>query len=146
MNAGPLRFRRAWSGTFPALLIGMKSLLVLSSLIAFGLSASANDAVTVKVHSLKGPAPILDGKALEKGKTLKAQDILLTGEGTTVELMVHMGATEGPGTLVRVTPNSRMTVLSLTQFTQDDEPMMDFEVAATKVSEPAVGLAAVIKD
>jgi hypothetical protein len=124
----------------------MKSSFVLSSLLACGLSASAQDAVTVKVHSLKGPAPILDGKTLEKGRTLKARDILRTGEGSTVELMVHMGATEGPGTLVRVTPNSQLTVLNLTVVTMDDEPRMDFEVAAIKVSESAVGIAAVIKD
>src|SRR5688572_18150355 len=119
-----------------------KSFLILSSLLAIGLSASANDAVTVKVHSLKGTAPTIDGKALEKGTALKAQDVLQTGEGTTVELMVTQGQTDGPGTLVRVTPNSRMTVLSLTLFQWDDEALMDFEVAATKVVETGSAIAA----
>jgi hypothetical protein len=39
-----------------------------------------------------------------------------------------------------------MTVLSLTQITRDDESLMDFEVAATKVESSGATLAATIQE
>lgn len=122
-----------------SLAVGLVSGLVFTA-------AAAESAVSVQVLSLQGPAPVLDGKPLGVGTALKAQDLLQTGDGTTVELMVIEAGTEGPGTLVRVTPNSRMKVLSLTQFTEDDETKMDFEVAATKVGTTTTTLAATIKE
>jgi hypothetical protein len=125
-------------GRFP-LAVGLVSGLVFTA-------AATESAVSVKVLSLRGQAPVLGGKPLAVGTTLKAQDVLQTGDGTTVELMVNLGETEGPGTLVRVTPNSRMKVLSLTQFTEDDETKMDFEVAATKVGTSSATLAATVTE
>jgi hypothetical protein len=131
----------------------MKSLSFLSAILTVGVvsgfvstAAAVESSVVVKVHSVSGMAPKLAGKTLELGTTLKSQDVLQTEAGTTVELMVQMGSTDEPGTLVRVTPNSRMTVLSLTQITRDDESLMDFEVAATKVESSGATLAATIQE
>lgn len=131
----------------------MKSLRFLSAVLTAGIvsgfvttAAAVESSLAVKVHSVSGTAPKLAGKALEVGDALKAQDVLQTASGTTVELMVQMGASDEPGTLVRVTPNSRMTVLSLTQILRDDEALMDFEVAATKVAETGATLAATAQE
>ncbi len=131
----------------------MKSIRFLSAVLTVGLvfgaastSGAADSSVAVKVHSVTGTSPQVAGKALAVGATLRAQDIVQTGNGTTVELLVQMDANDLPGTLVRVTPNTKMTVLSLTQFKRDDETQMDFEVAAVKVAEPAATLAATIKE
>jgi hypothetical protein len=131
----------------------MKSIRFLSAVLSTGLvlgagftSIAGDSKVAVKVHSVTGTSPQVAGKALAVGAALKAQDIIQTGGGTTVELLVQMDANDLPGTLVRVTPNTKMTVLSLTQATRDDETVMEFEVAAVKVAEPTATLAATVSE
>jgi hypothetical protein len=38
-----------------------------------------------------------------------------------------------PGSIVRVTPNSRLTVVALSQQTKDDETNLSFEISVQKV-------------
>ena len=108
----------------------MKSLLLaIAALSALGAAAHAED-VKVKIITANGRSVDAKGEAVTVGRELKALDVIETTETSSVDVMIFKDGV--PGSILRVTPNSRMTVVSLSQLTKDDETTLNFEVSVQK--------------
>lgn len=108
----------------------MKSLLLaITALSALGAAAHAED-VKVKIITANGRSVDAKGEAVTVGRELKALDVIETTETSSVDVMIFNDGV--PGSILRVTPNSRMTVVSLSQLTKDDETTLNFEVSVQK--------------
>ncbi len=108
----------------------MKSLLLaITALSALGAAAHAED-VKVKIITANGRSVDAKGEAVTVGRELKALDVIETTETSSVDVMIFKDG--APGSILRVTPNSRMTVVSLSQLTKDDETTLNFEVSVQK--------------
>ena len=108
----------------------MKSLLLaITALSALGAAAHAED-VKVKIITANGRSVDAKGEAVTVGRELKALDVIETTETSSVDVMIFKDGV--PGSILRVTPNSRMTVVSLSQLTKDDETTLNFEVSVQK--------------
>ena len=110
--------------------MNMKSLLLaITALAALGAAAHAED-VKVKIVTANGHSVDAKGEAVAVGRELKALDVIETTDSSSVDVMIFKDG--APGSILRVTPNSRMTVVSLSQLTKDDETTLNFEISVQK--------------
>lgn len=105
-------------------------LLAIAALSALGAAAHGED-IKVKVVTANGRSLDAKGQAVEVGRELKALDVIETNDRSSVDVMVFKDG--APGSIVRITPNSRMTVTSLNKVTKDDETTLNFEVSVQKM-------------
>ena len=104
-------------------------LLAITAFAAIGAASHAED-VKVKVINASGRSLDAKGQAVEVGRELKALDVIETNDRSSVDVMIFKDG--APRSIVRVTPGSRMTVVSLSQLTKDDETSLNFEVSVKK--------------
>ncbi len=104
-------------------------LLAITALSALGAAAHAED-VKVKIVTANGRSVDAKGDAVTVGRELKALDVIETTDTSSVDVMIFKDG--APGSILRVTPNSRMTVVSLSQSTKDDETTLNFEISVQK--------------
>ncbi len=112
-------------------------LLAITALAAMGAAAKAEE-MKVKIVTANGASTDAKGKAVEVGRELKADDVIETSDHSSVDVIVFKDGV--PGSIVRVTPNSRLTVVALSRQTKDDETTLSFEVSVQKVeaARPAI--------
>jgi hypothetical protein len=132
----------------PAIRRGMKKIFALPLTLALALLTSTattgraeGEVLCVKVSKVTGDATDANGQTVKTGQDLKPQDVIQTSDTSTVEIMIQHDSQ--PGTLVRITPNSKLKVLNLGQFKRDDETKMDFEVAVQKTAAAPTTIAGV---
>lgn len=104
-------------------------LLAITALSALGAAAHAED-VKVKIVTANGRSVDAKGDAVTVGRELKALDVIETTDTSSVDVMIFKDG--APGSILRITPNSRMTVVSLSQLTKDDETTLNFEISVQK--------------